>query len=888
MRDSTFQSNTAEIGAGLSLVHSSMVSCIYGQLYAKITNCRFLENSVAREGGALYFEVFPMTHVSVKQSVFQMDQALPGAGFYRQNIDFPTCGTPTFELKVEPSITTHISQCQFIDNINTAVFVKSKQKYGILAITKTSFRNNWCMHSSYASEIFAEIDLKLHNIKISNEKNQQNVIGINSQSNANLTDVSVNAIGLSHHRQMTIATFSHLLTQTNSSSLKYQCPTFYQPVLSTAGLTDTGAAIIKISCDACFEGYYKGLKWLAISSQSDDDYHCQEKHIVDQNGFAAGKNKFCYTKRIGTCIECPHGANCTAGVIALPNYWGHTIAGHMLEFLRCPEGYCCNQAPCEGIDHCASNREGTLCGRCMKGFTESLITSQCISDHACSDWWIIPLFSLWTFTIALIIVFGQDIVQISKTCWNHMKSRISREQTIAKSNDTNKEGELNSRDDIEIEFTEVSPSSSEHSEIILDTMHSIVTQTSNLKVPILWGALTMQREDKVESPGSHKYLQIMFYYLQDAALLQVDLALASTIITPIQKLRQLLLNVSQLAVDLIDLGLNLCPIPGWTPVTKLLTKNLTGLFVFGYIFAMYGVVTVVCKFFRSKENFLKAYWYPRLTVAAIFSILLFYLQIANVAFSLQHCIKSGDHLILLMDGTVSCGQQWQILVFFSTLNWVIGITGVLMFLPGLLELRLIGVSQFFLSCLMPIPMLIYWLIKFYKDQMKPPISEDKVPAWHDEALRILQKTFVKTTDNKGLPICWIGFMKVRRMVLIITYIFVRNLVASISLMCLTIMLFMLFHLETKPYQDDLANKLYTTSLLATLAIGFINIMKAACVEFYLDLDNVAHFLTTLNLITDSILVYCPIGFVVLTIIGTAISKVRQIIKSKRMKSEKQS
>ncbi len=189
---------------------------------------------------------------------------------------------------------------------------------------------------------------------------------------------------------------------------------------------------------------------------------------------------------------------------------------------------------------------------------------------------------------------------------------------------------------------------------------------------------------------------------------------------------------------------------------------------------------------------------------------------------------------------------------------------------------------------MPMPMCLYWVIKFKRKTLKPTISENDVPPWHEEALRILQKTFVRATDYKmRLPICWIGFIKARRLMLLIAYVLIGNLVARISVMCLIIVLFLIIHLETKPYQDELANKLYTGSLLATLAIGFINIMKAACVEFYLDLDKVGHFLTTLNLITDSILVYCPVGFVGLTIVAIIIGKLNQFVRIKRMKRKKQ-
>ncbi len=112
----------------------------------------------------------------------------------------------------------------------------------------------------------------------------------------------------------------------------------------------------------------------------------------------------------------------------------------------------------------------------------------------------------------------------------------------------------------------------------------------------------------------------MLYYLQDASLMQIDLAVGAIVVSPIQKLRQLLFNVSQLAVDLIDMGLSLCPFPGWSPVSKLLTKHFTGPFVFCYIIAIYGSVRVACWCIPRKGKTLRDFWYPRLTAATLFSI----------------------------------------------------------------------------------------------------------------------------------------------------------------------------------------------------------------------------------------------------------------------------
>ncbi len=270
-----------------------------------------------------------------------------------------------------------------------------------------------------------------------------------------------------------------------------------------------------------------------------------------------------------------------------------------------------------------------------------------------------------------------------------------------------------------------------------------------------------------------------------------------------------------------------------------------------------------------------------MTAAVIFSLLTFYQQIANTTFSLLYCFKSGEQTILFIDGNITCYQPWQIIIFIFALNWVVAIIPVLIFLPGLLELRLIGTTDFFLACLLPGPMLAYWGYRF--GRRKFSVHPAYVTEWQDEALGILQKTFVKTTYKDTFPFCWIGFMKIRRLALVLIFTFVSNQVGCVSLMCLVILLFLVFHLRTLPYQDNIANEAYTASLIATLSIGFINIMKAACAEFYLDLDKVKHSLETLDMITDAIFVYCPPAFLILVIITVVIKKIRTFVGKKKAK-----
>ncbi len=868
---SIFSSNSADTGAGLSVRQIIEDTCVSGKSTVVIDNCQFLTNSASKQGGSLFLNIFFTTHVFVKQSIFVSNRALPGSGLYRENVDVQTCNKDTSDLETQESITTQVNQCDFIDNIDTAILVKSRQRFGSLAISKCSFKNNWCINSSFAEDIFTDMDLELSYTHIVKNKTLSRIIGIHSQSDATLKNVTVDTSVLSIERQISVAVFSHFITQRKHSSFGYECPAFYQPTLSTPGPTDTGAVMVRATCDSCFEGYYTGETWMTISAENNSDSQCYEKQLFDRYQNLAGKNRFCYRKSVGTCIDCPHGGNCTAGVVALPNYWGHMTAAKRLEFHRCPEGYCGSQAQCKGIDQCAAHREGILCGRCKEGFTESLLSQECLPGEECDDMWVLPIFITWAFCVAWAIIFIGELEQLPKKI-------LSRCKQYCCDNGENQENleTWAQIDSFERNFRK-KPFHQDVTTQLLATKPEVTQKT-----PILCGLLNTEQREHIEQSGHLKYLQIILYYIQDSSLLQVNLALDYKD-TAIRKIRRVLLNVSQLAVDLLDLGLKLCPIKGWTPVLKIVTKNMTGPLVFFFILKIYLIIRLTCMCFPRKRASLKKLWYPKLTTAIIFSILMFYQQIANTTFSLLYCIKSDGQSILFIDGTVTCYQPSQIVILIFAINWIVAIIPILMFLPGLLELRLIGMKDFFLACLMPGPMLVYWGYRIYKKKFC--IHTAYRTPWQDEASVLLQKTFVKTTYKNMFPFCWIGFMKIRRLALVLIFTFVSNLVGRVSLMCFVIVVFMIIHERTQPYQDNVANVAYTASLLATLSIGFINIMKAACVEFYLDLDKVKHSLETLDLITDIIFVYCPPIFIILAIIAFVAGKIRASLGKNEEKSE---
>ena len=108
------------------------------------------------------------------------------------------------------------------------------------------------------------------------------------------------------------------------------------------------------------------------------------------------------------CLPCPFGATCIhSNIAAKPNFWGQQILEHpqSLQFIACPDDYC--QSPASGskdYNSCQGKRTGTLCGACAPGYSESLLSTECLPPDKCGDkWlWILAILAITGFAIYLL------------------------------------------------------------------------------------------------------------------------------------------------------------------------------------------------------------------------------------------------------------------------------------------------------------------------------------------------------------------------------------------------------------------------------------------------------------------------------------------------------
>ena len=194
------------------------------------------------------------------------------------------------------------------------------------------------------------------------------------------------------------------------------------------------------------------------------------------------------------CAPCPFGAKCEYGkIIAPPNYWRYRNKTGFVAVIRCPAGYCCEgKETCLDVDSCGRNRGGILCGTCLGNFAESLLSSKCFPIHDCQSVLVLVLYILAViiYSVCLLVLpFIKDRLILSMSnMFRQVKGKLFHRMNNVQNQSYRKNIETHG---------------------IPETI--LVTESSKPQPDI------NKKEDGL------KYLQILFYYVQDASLFKIQL-----------------------------------------------------------------------------------------------------------------------------------------------------------------------------------------------------------------------------------------------------------------------------------------------------------------------------------------------------------------------------
>ena len=295
------------------------------------------------------------------------------------------------------------------------------------------------------------------------------------------------------------------------------------PSASSVALVSSGQFYLENFKIFCPQGLAVGN----VNNEQEEQFSCEKQCPVDAYTFQAGNaairgNKsnwellygITYSRSEVQCKVCPVGADCTGPIKALPNYWGYkNFKDDSVTMIRCLNGYCCKgNDSCDGINSCNINRTGNICGKCQKGLSEALFSTECLSADSC-----IGAIALLYYTLCVIIYIAflasyKDLQKYAAAKIEKLYKRIKDQQCLYwKKNDNTNSDEHNEKPDENIEVN-----------INNEKTHTDIQRRRKKSEND-----SLHEKNKVpdnKSDDSTKYIHILFFYIQDALLFKINIA----------------------------------------------------------------------------------------------------------------------------------------------------------------------------------------------------------------------------------------------------------------------------------------------------------------------------------------------------------------------------
>ncbi len=568
------------------------------------------------------------------------------------------------------------------------------------------------------------------------------------------------------------------------------------------------------------------------------------------------RGKFIFNKSNNIqCQKCPRGGDCNSGLVrAKPNFWGYKTKMKII-FDQCPPGYCCNTEDCTTYDSCHGNRTGTLCGQCSDGMSESLFSTQCITNTECS----LNYFFIFATTAMLVLylvffLYHKEIVKILQT------SLFSKRLSFS----------INNRNDQRNNF----PSA-----------------------------------DNTFSPSG--MVKIFFYYYQVCNLLR------SSVGSP--KNGQFMYdfeNVISRVMNMILVNLPSfnCPLKDLRAVPKVVILHSVGYCLLVLLCLLYMInklflilrrlgngddrrtalrfITTTRSGERSGNS--KSSFPQRVASAFTCISLLMYASSAQLCLSLLHCVSIGNNQVLYLDGNIKCYQTFQYFLLAYMISSILPFCLVPVLGSYLLKSGQIGVKQFCVACIFPLPFCCFWLYLLLKDCrcgnqgtyntieesdnavgsqqsnnetqiLGSDENENTFQSTESAILKVLLGPFRPQQAFMCFPsshIPWEGFLIFRRLVLIIVLTFVHDIQLKLFLALTLCVAILMLHMLVNPFQRKRDNILESFSLGTHVVLCGLTLIKAL---YYGEEYSFTESFPVLNVI-ENILIVAPLSIIMILVI----------------------
>ena len=597
------------------------------------------------------------------------------------------------------------------------------------------------------------------------------------------------------------------------------------------------------------------------------------------------------------CKVCPIGANCTGSIKALTHYWGYKDPQNdSVTMIRCPDGYCCEvNDPCDGINSCNANRTGNICGKCQKGLSEALFSTECISAEKC-----IGAIAILYYTICVIIYIAflasyKDLQKYATTKVKDLYKKLKDRLYLYQKNNAN------SNSDEHDENIEVN--------IQNERKHSDIQGRSKSEDD------GSHKENKVpdnKSDDSTKYIQILFFYIQDAILFKVNIP-GQTFQKEgtIEKILSFSPKVLTLTYSKV---IHACFSYAKTPMSKILFEMFFGLYFVVILWLLYLILKIASNSLKKTSNIwgkLKSCLLKALLLGMLFS----YQNLIKGAFTLVRCMDIANIKVLHIQGDIQCYNWWQYLLMGYIILFIIPVFVAVSHFPYYIKDKHMSVKTFIVSFLFPTPVMLYYMFigvrkKIYlfyrmkfltesipiemlelnkksldtqvnfdayagpKDFDIPFIDEDSDDDKDGDSSSVQSSILLSSNDRKnieienrtsvdlplipvktmsyskseieiltsllehyrelnlfGIRFTWLCIHKLYRVVLVVCNTFITEPISQLCVMTLVLIIVAIINAFVKPYNDYKANLTASFSYAANLCLAVLNVLKAGLVTF---------------------------------------------------------
>ena len=544
-----------------------------------------------------------------------------------------------------------------------------------------------------------------------------------------------------------------------------------------------------------------------------------------------------------TCHTCPFGSICRDGRIAAQdNFWGYAdTAKGSVKFISCPSGYCCNKRQCVTYNSCSEGREGVLCGRCKMELSESVFTTACIKHALCKHTW------FWFIALAagpLYVLFFMYLKEIGA-----FVRVLILPKRFGKGRTSNTDENYVSFDNDERNMNDSSVDRMSDSES---------NQRRDLLRPLsLTNTRTTETVPESQSNLISGFIKILFFFYQTQALFKVSVR-NEGFHKALELVKDILTGIFNFKVDGESSKIVWCPIKGLHPVGKSMLKATFVAYVVILVLLFKAFAVMVRKVKGLRQDIAASErrnkFELRLVNCSIQFILLGYNTLTVTLFSLVSCVNLfSSEDVLFIDGTITCYQWWQYVVFFVLGIFVIPFPMVILLAIKLLKQPRTSTKSVFSCLIFPLPYFLYWFVSSflwkrrsseqYQDNSTTANDDDSVlsqrpsqfvssDVYNQEILLVLLGPFRKRNGlNKinsdaynKLP--WESIFIARRLILIGLYTLITNPVVRLYIMLAFTVVFFVHHALILPFSSRILNHAETCSLLFLTSLCAMNLLPA--------------------------------------------------------------